>query len=189
MTNGSLPLCAAAAAAALLLAACGGDAGESSAGATTTHTPKATPAPQQTTPPGAIAVVSTTVVGGNPRLMPTIVPNGMLATVDAHATRYRVTYADDAQTRSIVIVVDMATNPTPLPANAKQTSRQFRGQQATYVVDDPGSPTSRRVLQWQEQGDWSPPLNGQPGIPYVLTGTGLSENDFFQVANSLQPVP
>ena len=80
-------------------------------------------------------------------------------------------------------------NPPPLTGAAgSQTYRQFRGVMAEYTVYDTTAPMSQRYLLWQEPGTWAQPHVGLPGIEYYLGASGLTEPEFFRVADSLQPV-
>src|SRR5260370_28267636 len=70
----------------------------------------------------------------------------------------------------------------PAPAShGRRTAQQFRGVTATYQVDS-AAPAASRWLFWNEPG------SGQP-IAYSLLADGLSESDFWQVANSIGPLP
>ena len=57
------------------------------------------------------------------------------------------------------------------------------------LLFDTTAPLSQRYLLWQEPGTWSPKVvAGMPRIEYFLSASGLTEAEFFRVADSLQPV-
>lgn len=57
------------------------------------------------------------------------------------------------------------------------------------LLFDTTAPLSQRYLLWQEPGTWSPKVvAGMPQIEYFLSASGLTEAEFFRVADSLQPV-
>jgi hypothetical protein len=62
----------------------------------------------------------------------------------------------------------------------------YRGVRADYQVDDATVPTSHRGLMWNEPGT---AIGGQPGVPYFLTTDGLTETEFWTIANSIGPIP
>ncbi|HEY4026155.1 MAG TPA: hypothetical protein VGO86_06965 [Candidatus Dormibacteraeota bacterium] len=202
MTDRTAPHLLTALAVTLLLAGCGSVAtsAPSATAATpstavtpsTTPTPvlSASPGPVVTQPAGVAAVVGSTVTAGNPRLLPAHLPAGMSATVRASQATYTVTYTDDLHTREIDLAVAAGGNPPPYVGNGSTTYIQFRGARTSYVVYDTTAPMSKRYLLWLEPGAWSrmPSESPQPGIEYFLVASGLTEPEFFQVANSLQPV-
>lgn len=138
------------------------------------------------------AAVRSTVTAGDPRLLPSYVPSDMTAAVQASAASYWVVYTDDQHTRTISFLVNMGVNPPPARTNFNPngtgTSMTFRGVATSYVVYDTTAPLSQRHLLWQEPGTWSGKVTSMPGIEYFLSASGLTESEFFRVANSLQPV-
>jgi hypothetical protein len=56
---------------------------------------------------------------------------------------------------------------------------------AEYFVYDTTAPTSQRYLSWIEPGSMTNPQLADPGVPYFLSATGLTDQEFWQVANSL----
>ena len=155
----------------------------------------ASPSPRSTLPtPVAVpadqvpALVRQVVTGVNPRLLPSFVPSGLTATVRASGGDYTVTYTDDLHTRSVSLII---TQPNPPPApNGRISMIQFRGARAGYSVTDTTAALSARVLFWTEPGsvDPSSPYRGAGGVPYTLSAEGITEAEFFQIANSLNPV-
>lgn len=162
-----------------------------SARLTPAPTPKGIPIPTLTVAPSAdpAAAIRATVTAGDPRLLPTSVPTGMSATVRVSPISYTVTYTDDLHTRDLSLAVNEGVNPPPLTGpNGSQSYPQFRGVRTLYTVYDTAAPLSQRYLLWQEPGSWSQPLVGLPGIEYFISASGLTEAEFFRVADSLQPI-
>jgi hypothetical protein len=62
---------------------------------------------------------------------------------------------------------------------------------ALYQVDSKSPPTSRKFIDWGEPGTASPNLQIKPeyGVPYYLSTEGLTEAEFWPVANSIGVVP
>jgi hypothetical protein len=89
-----------------------------------------------------------------------------------------------ADGRRIVFGI-VVPNLGPGSANARQSEPVFRGVRAGYQVDDATVPTSSRSLMWNEPGT---PLGGQSGVPYFLTTAGLTETEFWTMANSIGPI-
>jgi hypothetical protein len=91
--------------------------------------------------------------------------------------------SDGARTVEFAIVVP---NPPPPGPNGLQAHPTFhRDIHALYQVDDKTQPMGYRWLMWNEPGTWTEP-NGLPGVPYFLTTKGLTDADFWAIANSLK---
>jgi hypothetical protein len=112
----------------------------------------------------------------------------MTAAVLATAGSYEIDYTDDQHTREIHLAVNEGVNPPPHVSNGSQTYPAFRGARTLYTVYDTTAPLSMRYLLWQEPGNWSSKMTQMPGIEYFLNATGLTEAEFFRVADSLRPV-
>jgi hypothetical protein len=153
--------------------------------------PAATPLPTPAAVADPAAVVRETVTAGDPRLLPSYVPSGMTPALLASASSFAVDYADDQHTRSIHLSLNEGANPPPARTisnpNGTGTSITFRGVSTSYVVYDTTAPLSQRYLMWQEPGTWARPVYGMPG-EYFLSAAGLTEPEFYRVADSLQPV-
>jgi hypothetical protein len=63
---------------------------------------------------------------------------------------------------------------------------KFRGGTADYFVYDASSPLSQRWLMWNEPGTMANPQTKGPGVPYFLSSDGLTDQEFWQMANSLK---
>lgn len=93
------------------------------------------------------------------------------------------TSPDGAQSISFAIVVP---NPPPAGPNGSQSEPNFHGDKhSLYQVNDKTVPTSDRWLTWNEPGSWTLP-DGLLGVPYFLYTTGLTDAQFWAVANSLK---
>ncbi len=137
------------------------------------------------TPAAAEAAVRSTVTASRPVLMPAALPAGLEATVSATADGFDIEYQSDQRDRSITWALVVA-QPGPGGSNASDTHVKFRGGTAEYYVYDPTSPLSQRWLMWTEPGTMlNPQLKGQ-GVPYFLSADGLTDQEFWQIANSLK---
>jgi hypothetical protein len=109
-----------------------------------------------------------------------------LTTVDAGG--YTVVYSDDLHTRNVNLTDRFGVNP-PLPAgNGASATRQFRGARTVYFIYDASAPTSQRYLMWDEPGTWPTGQYGMRTNQFYLEASGLTESEFFQVADSLRSV-
>ncbi|HYW22664.1 MAG TPA: hypothetical protein VE953_00785 [Terriglobales bacterium] len=151
------------------------------------------PTPIVTDPGGVAAAIAGLVIPGGERLLPADVPPGMSASVRTHKAdrgypmdSYVVTYTDDLHTREITLSVDAGANPPPATdPNHSQSYIQFRGVRTLYTIFDTTAPTSQRYLLWPDEKGIS---TGPRGPDYFIGASGLTEVEFFRIANSLQPV-
>jgi hypothetical protein len=134
----------------------------------------------------ANAQVRSVVSGAHPLLMPTSIPNTWSAQVMAVAPAFfeiAYTSPDLTQTIDFAIVVP---NPGPPGAHESQSQPNFHGDKHSfYDVSDATQPTSDRWLIWNESGTWALP-NGIPGVPYFLASKGLTDAEFWAVANAIR---
>ena len=140
--------------------------------------------PKTLTPDQAAEDVRRTVTDVHPVVLPTAIPSGFQAQLYDDAGFFSVSYLA-ADGRKIMFSI-LVPNPAPGTGNARHSRPAYRGVTADYHVDDATLPTSPRWLMWNEPGT---ALGGQPGVPYFLTTDGLSEAQFWQVANSIGPIP
>jgi hypothetical protein len=143
------------------------------------------------TPEQAAAAVRAQVTDTHPVLLPSFVPAGWDATVFINPDGFTVRYQSDQRDKSIEFGAVVA-NPPPGGPSSKDTYVKFRNAlplkfakpgYAEYFVYDPTVATSNRWLTWIEPGT-TPGWNG--GVPYFLSTTGLTDAEFWQVANSLR---
>ena len=153
-------------------------------------TPQPAVTPQATSPAGASTAVRATITGAQPVLLPSaIVGAGWQAHVTTTSDSFLVTYADLSGARTVTVGAgrDNAPNP-PLPgARTTQATPSFHGDQhSMYQVNDSGSPLSPRILIWREPGTYDHADPSYPGIPYFVAATGITDAEFWQLANSLR---
>jgi hypothetical protein len=142
------------------------------------------PSPIVTDPGGVAAAIGQVVVPGGARLLPAYVPAGMSAIVRAYPQYYTVTYSDDPHEREFTLEVNAGANPPPaIGPNHSQSFLDFRGVRTLYTVFDTTAPTSQRYLEWPDEKGIA---TGPPGPDYLLSASGLTEDEFFRIANSLQ---
>ena len=134
---------------------------------------------QLASPADAATWIGHTVTAVDPLLVPTAIGDDYTAQFVADPHSFVVDYSSNARHATVVL----ATLPV-MPnqgATAHPTIRTFRGVVATYQVDS-ASTTASRSLVWTEKA-------GGKDIGYSLAADGLSESDFWLIANSLQPLP
>jgi hypothetical protein len=170
----------------LLSASCAGSASAPSAPATgsspgaTTSTSTAS----GTSGESPAGVLARTVTGVDPILLPTAVPASWTATTDATSDDFQVTYRSPTGGQSLTVAVQVANLGVPT-GDAMQTHPDFHGDaRSLYQVASRTDPTSDRWLVWVEPGRWDLEP-AQRGVPYLLSGTGLTDAQFWAYANSL----
>jgi hypothetical protein len=176
-----------------LIAACG----YTSPTASASPSPSVAASPSVVTSPAAAsptpmsvaaanAEIRSMVSGAHPLLLPTTISSTWSALVTELAPAFfdiLYTSPDLTQTIEFAIVVP---NPGPLGANGSQSQPNFHGDKhSLYQVNDKTQPTSDRWMIWNEPGTWAMP-NGLPGVPYFLTTNGLTDSEFWTVANAIR---
>ena len=146
-------------------------------------------------PDQAASLVRATVTSTRPVLLPAVLPGGPYdARVSATADDFNIEYRSDLRDKTISFGI-VVPNPPPGGPNAQTMSVKFRNAvalkfgpagYAEYRVYDSTAPLSARYLMWMEPGTTTNPQLAGPGVPYFLATTGLTEAEFWQVANSLQ---
>ena len=139
-----------------------------------------------TTPAAAEALIRQTVKNTSPVLLPGSLPSGMEAKVtNATPDSFNVDYRSDQRDKTVSLGIVVA-NPPPGDANSSDTHVTFRKGAAEYFVYDPSASLSDRWLIWYEPGTMASPQTKQPNVvPYFLSASGLTDQEFWQVANSL----
>lgn len=120
-----------------------------------------------------------TVTAGIPLLLPKAVVTGFHVEVVDDANGFVVDYVSSGKGAT----VELATSQPPLPApgsSGRRTTRDFRGGVATYQVDGTTA-SAARWLYWKEPG-------AKGLTSYSLLSDRLTESEFWQLAESLQPV-
>jgi hypothetical protein len=145
------------------------------------------------TPAAAAGLIRQTVKTASPVLLPTSLPAGLEASGVATADSFDIDYRTDQRDKVISLSIGLA-QPPPGDEHSSDTRVPFRNSlaqkygtpgQAEYFVYDPSSPRSDRWLMWTEPGQVSSTIGG-PGVPYFLFASGLTDAEFWQVANSLR---
>jgi hypothetical protein len=139
-------------------------------------------------PKQAADLIGRTVTQSHPVLFPNAVPDTWSAEasdLDANGFHLRFTSPDSA--RSILFAL-VAANPREPEASTVQTEPNFHGDpRSVYQVQDKDDAASFRWLLWNETGVWGEePVYG--AVPYYLAATGLTDAEFWQIANSLHPI-
>jgi hypothetical protein len=135
---------------------------------------------QQGTPSDAATWIGHTVATLDPVLLPSVIGEDYQAQFMADQTSFSVQYASATRHASNELASSQPVMPPP-GSHGRRSAQPFRGVTATYQVDS-DAPTASRWLFWNERGV------GQD-IAYSLIADGLSDGDFWQVANSIQPLP
>jgi hypothetical protein len=136
-------------------------------------------------PADADAAIRKTVNAVHPVLLPSWLPADMEAQVMAGSDGFTIAYMSDQRDKRISLVI-VIPNPPSGGEHGEGGPVKFHGITAQYGVNDSTSPLSQRWLMWNEPG--SMPNSGPKlsGIPYFLSTDGLTEQEFWQVANSLR---
>jgi hypothetical protein len=116
-----------------------------------------------------------TVTSGQPLLLPQAITGDYQAQVVVDTTGFAVDYLSSTHHAAVELASSRVALPSPGPHGSRKAV-SFRNGLATYQVDD-ATKTAPRWLQWTESSQ-----------PYSLAADGLSEAEFWQVANSLQRV-
>lgn len=142
-------------------------------------------APSPITVADADSLIRATVTGAHPLLLPTTISANWSAVVtNLSSSFFTVTYTSPDGAKEVVFAVEVP-NPGPQGPHGSQSNPNFHGDRhSLYQVDDKTQPTSHRFLIWNQPGTWSEP-NGLPGVPYMLSTTGLTDAEFWAIANSL----
>jgi hypothetical protein len=147
------------------------------------------------TPEQAVAAVRATVVNTRPLLLPSTSPAWAYdVRVTATGDFFNLQYASDLRDKSLELGI-VVPNPPPGSASSSDTQVAFRHAiaikgttskaPAEYFVYDTSNPLSERWLMWVEPGSSSSTMFPPPGVPYFLSASGLTDQEFWQVANSL----
>jgi len=137
------------------------------------------------TPSQAARVIRMSVTGARPLLIPNGISDDWTAAVRADSSTFSVTYTDASGAKTVTLAIALANPPLP-GAESSQAAPSFHADRLSlYQVAVAANPRSQRWLLWTETGAWS--LPGSWGVPYFLSATGLTDMEFWRVANSLHP--
>ena len=127
-------------------------------------------------------LVKRTVTQVGPVVVPTNLPDRVSATLDARPDRFVVEYVAPSGAR--VTLRTAVMNPQPVQPGGAQRELFFRGDLHAFYQALDGAATTSRTLLWNE---YSTKMgSGTMALPYALISVGLTETEFWQVANSLQ---
>ena len=147
------------------------------------------PTPQSTNPAQASAAVRAAVTGAQPVLLPSaVVGANWRAQVTTTSDSFTVRYTDPTGTRQVILGEGREHEPNPALPTAKttQTHPAFHGDWLSlYQVNDSSDLHSPRILMWHERGAYDQSDSSYPGVPYFIVATGMTDAEFWQLANSL----
>lgn len=156
---------------------------------TTAPQPTPLPTPQPGNPSQTSAAVRAAVTGAQPILLPSaVVGADWRAQVTTSSDSFTVRYTDPTGTRQVILGEGRENAPNPALPTAKttQTHPGFHGDRLSlYQVNDSSDPHSPRILMWHEPGTYDQSDPSYPGVPYSIGATGLTDAEFWQLANSL----
>jgi hypothetical protein len=132
---------------------------------------------QLATPAEAATWLAHIVTAVDPLLVPAAIGEDYTAKFVADPHSFVVDYSSDVRHATVELAA-LGVMPNQ-GATARPAIRTFRGVAATYQVDS-ATPTAPRTLYWTE----SSPNHA----PYSLMTDGLTETEFWQVADSLKPL-
>jgi hypothetical protein len=177
-----------------LIAGCGptGPAASTSPSPSAAASPTLSISPSAAQSPTAMSVatanaeIRSSVTGAHPVLLPSSISSTWSATLMTPSPAFfDVIYQSPDATQEVELAI-VVPNPPPPGPNGSQTQPKFHGDaNSLYQVNDKTQATSDRLLMWNEPGTWTEP-NGLPGVPYLLTSRGLTDAEFWAVANSLK---
>jgi hypothetical protein len=129
----------------------------------------------------AEAFIRKQVKGISPLLLPGFVPDpGTAIQVDGSYISFTITYSAN----KTVYLGTLTVYPAPYHPRVPAKRMNFRSDRAAvYMVQNAGDPVSFRFITWNEPGH-----SGDKAchcVRYTLETDGLSQVDFFRVANSL----
>jgi hypothetical protein len=117
----------------------------------------------------------------------TAIHSRMTPEAAAQLIRERVTGA-----RPLLIPNTLAADWTAevTPMSSGPTTTQFHpgyhgDADSLYQIADTTGPRSDRILVWREKGTWA--VSGRAEVPYVLSSSGLTHEEFWGIANGLHP--
>jgi Sporulation and spore germination len=135
-------------------------------------------------PDQAARVIRMSVTTARPLLVPTGIPGDWTAAVRADANVFAVTYRDASGAKMVTLAIAMANIPLP-SVESSQSAPAFHGDRSSlYQIAVAGNARSERWLVWTESGTSSLLT---VGVPYFLSASGLTDMEFWRLANSLHP--
>lgn len=145
--------------------------------------PDTRPTPRSVSASEAADTVRARVTSVQPALLPTaVVGPDWQAQVTAASDSFTVSYTD-----RLVTVATSRANPALPTDRTTQMHPSFHGdRRSLYQVNDSSDLRSPRLLMWREPGTSTHPDPSYPGVDYFIGSTGLTDAEFWQLANSLR---
>jgi hypothetical protein len=119
----------------------------------------------------------------HPVLLPTIIPSAWKTETDVSRSFFRARYTSPDGTEWFQIAIAVP-NPALSTSGTTNTTIAFRNDRAArYDVHG-----ATRSIRWSEKGSWTAHVGGQSrdSVPYEVTGDGLGEARFLDIARSLE---
>ena len=144
--------------------------------------------------PDRVAGELKTLQGTDPILLPAAIPADWTPQVSTSATNFSVTYTAPDGIESVSLSIAIPNPPEPLANTTQRTLTFRRDPKAFYQAQDGTAATADRFLIWNEPGVWAAddPSTPQPhpsrSVPYYLSSQGLTDSQFWAIANSLRPI-
>ena len=136
-------------------------------------------------PEQAAELIRTTVTQARPILVPNVIPADWKAQVSVETASFTTTFRNADGSKTLTLAIAAANPALPGPATT-QAYPSFHGDATSlYQVADATNPTSDRILVWVEKGTWA--VTGRAEVPYMLASEGLTDAEFWQIANGLHP--
>jgi hypothetical protein len=132
----------------------------------------------------AIALIRQKVTITHPVLLPQLPAGVDQATVAADSSGFSLRAWNDDRSTEVSIGIVVPGNSNLGAANKTIGFRRSSGEYQ-YIASDP---RGWRSLWWMERpGYWPvPALKDQTGVPYLISATGMTEAEFFALANTLR---
>lgn len=145
----------------------------------------------------AASTIRLNVKNTRPVLLPTSLPSGgpWDALVSVTPDDFNVQYDSDQRDKTIELCICAANPPPGTGPNVKDIRVRFRNAlalkygtsgYAEYFVYDTTDPQSQRWLMWLEPGSAKSSVDYNGGVYYFLSASGLTDQEFWQTANSLR---
>jgi len=144
-----------------------------------------TPIPSRTTPDQAAQVVRTIVTGARPLLIPNTLAADWAAEVTADSSSFSAVYRSPDGKKTVRFAIAAANPPLPGPKSAQFHPGYHGDANSLYQISDTTVAAGERMLVWVEKGTWV--ISGRGEVPYVLSSSGLTHEEFWDIANGLHP--
>jgi hypothetical protein len=137
------------------------------------------------TPEETAQLIRESVTDARPILLPTTIPADWKAQVSVAAASFTSTFKSPDGTKTVTLAIAAANPAVPGPTTTQAYPRYHGDATSMYQVGDSADAKSGRILVWLEQGTWSG--SGRPEVPYMLSSDGLTDAEFWHIAEGLHP--